>query len=160
MKPYLEKAHNLKSKRRECAIDIESSLVPIDDIKKWPPCMRNLYIIPECGEGQTRALAILVSFWGQMGIREYNAREMFDTIADRWGATKSNIFESYYGIMKTPTCTSLMSDDNRGFPKGSSIKRLGVCRPDARCNRVSSPRYYADKEANYKLIMSKVGITN
>lgn len=153
---HLEDAHNRKSKSREYAIDIKSSPVPIDDIMKWPPCMRNLCNLPKCGEGQTRALAILASFWGQVGITEGIARGMFDSLAERWKAPKSNIFESYYRKMNTPTCEKLMSDDNRGFPKGTSIKRLGVCKPDARCNSVPSPRYYVDKEANIKRLMSKV----
>jgi len=165
LKTYLENAYERKSKSREYAgksksreyaSDIESSLVPIDDMTKWPPCMRNLYNLPKCGEGQTRALAVLASFWGQIGIKEDTAREMFDSIAERWEAPRSNVFESYYRNMKTPTCASLMSDDNRGFPKGSSIKRLGVCKPDSRCVSVPSPRYYADKNANAELLMSKI----
>lgn len=155
-RPRLENASTGKPRSQEYSMDIESSSVPIDDIMKWPPCMRNLYNLPECGEGQTRALAVLASFWGQIGIKEDTAREMFDSLAERWEAPRSNIFESRYRNMKTTTCAKLMSDDNMGFPKGSSIKRLGVCKPDSRCVSVPSPRYYADKNANAELLMSKI----
>lgn len=162
LKPYLEKRLCLKktftekSRSQEYSIYIESSSAPINNIMEWPPCMRNLWNLPECGQGQTRALAIFASFLGQIAIKEDTAREMFNSLAERWKAPRSNIFESYYRRMKTPTCESLRSDDNRGFPKGSSIKRLGVCDPDSRCVSVSSPRYYADKGANAKLLRSKI----
>lgn len=156
LKPYLKSSYPGKSRGQEYSSDIESSLVPIDDIMKWPPCIRGICNLSECGEGQTRALAFFVSFLGEIGIGEDKSREMFDSLAKRWKAPVSNIFESYYRKMKTPTCKKLMSDDNRGFPKGCSIKRLGVCKPDSRCVSVSSPRYYADKDASIKLRMLKI----
>lgn len=124
--------------------------LPISDMEKWPPCMRNLYALPFCGEGATRALAVFVSFLGQIGIEEHKARAMFDELADRWDARKSNIFESYFGKMKVPTCRRLISDDNRGFPQGVSIKLLNVCKRDLRCLNSPSPYYYADRKAKLK----------
>jgi len=160
LKPYLNMAHERKQKHTFSSCNsgsgVEVSAVPIEDIEKWPPCMRNIYNLHTCGEGKTRALAIFVSFLGQIGIAEEYARFLFDEVSDRWGATKSNIFESYFRNMKVPTCARLGSTDNRGFPKGVSIKSLNVCRPNARCVNVPSPRYYADTEANQKRLRSPV----
>jgi hypothetical protein len=79
---------------------------------------------------------------------------MFDELADRWGARKENIFLNYFRIMKVPTCRRLVSDNDRGFPKGVSIKLLGVCKPDIRCGNVPSPYYYADKKGNMKRLLT------
>jgi hypothetical protein len=57
-------------------------------------------------------------------------------------------------IMKVPTCRHLVSDDDRGFHKGVSIKLLGVCKPDIRCGNVPSPYYYADKKGNMKRLLT------
>ena len=150
LKPFLEKAYNKKDASYKYKSDFKASSIPIDDIKKWPPCMRNLYNMPACGEGATRALSAFASFLGQIGIEENQAHMMFDELADRWGARTENIFNNYFGKMKVPTCKRLISDDDRGFPKGVSIKRLGVCKPDMRCLGSPSPYYYADKKAKLK----------
>ena len=147
LKPFLEKAYNKKDVAYRYKSDFKASSIPIDDIKKWPSCMRNLYNMPTCGEGATRALSAFASFLGQIGIEENQAHIMFDELADRWGARKENIFNDYFEKMKVPTCRRLVSDDNRGFPKGVSIKRLGVCKPDMRCLNSPSPFYYADGKA-------------
>jgi hypothetical protein len=147
LKPFLEKAYNKIDSAYRFKSDYMCSPIPIDDVKKWPPCMRNLYNLPACGEGATRALAVFASFLGQIGIKENQAQMMFDNLADRWGARKENIFISYFRKMKVPTCRRLLSDDNRGFPKGVSIKQLGVCKPEIRCLNSPSPYYYVDKKA-------------
>lgn len=152
MKPYFLKYHNTFKKSAEHRM-VEISSVPIGDIEKWAPCMQNIWQLPMCGEGATRALAVFVSYLGQIGVPEDNARDMFDILAERWGARKSNLFESYYRVMNVPTCQRLMSNDNRGFPKGVSIKNLGVCKPDIRCMNVPSPRYRTDGEANMKRLL-------
>lgn len=155
LKPYLEKSYNHRKKLvtginyNEIAI----SSVSIDNMGQWAPCMRNIYNLQSCSEGRTRALAIFVSFLGQIGIEESQSQLIFDELADRWGAEKSNIFESYFRKMKVPTCARLTSEDNRGFPKGVSIKNLDVCKPDARCFNVPSPRYYTDREANINRLL-------
>jgi hypothetical protein len=157
LKPYLRKAKERRDKKPQVTdSEFKRSSIPIEDIDKWPACMRNLYILPECKEGQTRALAVFVSFLGQIGIEESMAYNMFDELATRWGARKSNIFEKYFLKMKVPSCSRLISDDNTGFPKGVSIKRLGVCNPDARCLKVPSPYYYADKVGNTKRLLTPV----
>ena len=79
---------------------------------------------------------------------------MFDELANRWDARKSNIFEKYFQKMKVPSCFRLISDDNTGFPKGVSIKRLGVCKPNMRCLNVPSPYYYTDKTGNIKRLLN------
>jgi len=150
LKPFLEKAYNKKEVAYRYKSDFKVSPIPIADIEKWPPCMRNLYNLPSCGEGATRALAVFASFLGQMGIEKNQAHMMFDELADRWGARKENIFNDYFGKMKVPTCRRLISDDNRGFPKGVSIKRLDVCKPNQRCLNSPSPYYYVDKKAKLK----------
>lgn len=150
LKPFLEKAYNKKEASCKYKSDFKVSSIPVDDIEKWSPCMRNLYNLPTCGEGATRALAAFASFLGQIGIEENQARVMFDELADRWGARKENIFDNYFRKMKVPTCRRLVSDDNRGFPKGVSIKQLGVCKPDMRCLNSPSPYYYVDRKALLK----------
>jgi hypothetical protein len=75
---------------------------------------------------------------------------MFSTVADRWCARTSNLFESYFRKMKTPTCARLGSNDNTGFPKGVSIKHLGVCVPDLKCMNAPSPYYYVDVKAKLR----------
>lgn len=153
LKPYLEEAIKPKNSYVQ-NVDIPISKVPIRDTKLWAPCMRNLYNLPKCGEGQTRALAVFVSFLGQIGISSDEAYAMFSELADRWGARKENLFNSYFYSMKVPSCARLGSDDNRGFPKGVSIKCLGVCKPDMKCLNVPSPRYYTDKVANNERLLS------
>jgi hypothetical protein len=153
--PYLKKAEDKRSKRPQVIDAIyKCSSIPIGDINNWPACMRNLYTLPECKEGQTRALAVFVSFLGQIGIEESTAYNMFDELANRWDARKSNIFEKYFQKMKVPSCFRLISDDNTGFPKGVSIKRLGVCKPNMRCLNVPSPYYYTDKTGNIKRLLN------
>ena len=150
LKPYLEAA--IKKKGKDIAYDSECycSTIPLDDISRWPPCMQNIWTLPSCGEGATRALADFVSFLGQIGLSEENARQMFSTVADRWCARTSNLFESYFRKMKTPTCARLGSNDNTGFPKGVSIKHLGVCVPDLKCMNAPSPYYYVDVKAKLR----------
>jgi hypothetical protein len=149
LKPYLEEAVK-KKKAIVYDSDYQCSPIPLDDISKWPPCMRNILTLQTREEGATRALAVFASFLGQIGISEENARQMFFNVADRWGARTSNIFESYFRKMKTPTCARLCSDDKTKFPKGVSIKTLGVCVPDQRCLNSPSPYYYVDKKAKLK----------
>lgn len=155
LKPFLEKAYEKKEASYKYKSDYTCSSIPIEDLNKWPPCMRNLYTLSSCGEGATRAIAAFASFLGQIGIERNQAYKMFNELADRWGARKENIFDDYFAKMKVPTCRRLISDDNRGFPKGVSIKRLGVCKPDMRCLNSPSPYYYADKKAKLHLNDSK-----
>ncbi|MEN6290441.1 MAG: hypothetical protein ABFD07_00290 [Methanobacterium sp.] len=153
LKPHLEKA--LSKKNKTCAYEssFTCASTSIEDLSTWAPCMQNIYKLSTCGEGATRALAAFAAFLGQMNIEEEKAYAMFIELVDRWGARASNIFESYYKIMKVPTCASLNSDSNIGFPKGCSVKNLGVCRPNAKCLSITSPRYYADKEANKQRLL-------
>lgn len=167
MKPYFEKAYEMRTKKsykrskqtHDIKTEVEKSANPVYEFEKWPPCMKNLYNLPSCGEGATRALAIFVSFLGQMGIPEDDAMVLFDDLACRWGARQSNLFESYFRNMKVPTCQRLTSTDNRGFPKGVSIKSLNVCKPDIKCMNVPSPRYYADVEANVRRLLTPKATT-
>jgi len=153
---YMQKAEErIDRKPQVLDEDYVYSSIPIDDMEKWPSCMRNLYNLPSCGEGATRALSAFISFLGQTGIEESEAYIMFSELADRWGARKSNMFEKYFRKMRVPTCRRLISDDNTGFPKGVSIKQLGVCKPDMRCLNSHSPYYYVDKKAK----ISSMGYT-
>lgn len=147
LKPFLWIALAKRNVNYNHGGEYRCSSIPIEDINKWPPCMRNLYNLPECGEGATRALAMFVSFLGQAGVNEETADRLFFELVNRWGARPSNILESYYGKMNVPTCKRLISSDNTGFPKGVSIERLGVCKPDMRCLNSPSPYYYVDKKA-------------
>jgi hypothetical protein len=141
LKPHLQRAYDVRKNKKVAVHDIDISKFPLADTSSWPPCMRNTYSMSSCGEGKTRALAIFASFLGQMAIPEQEAKGMFSSLAARWGAETSNIFESYFLNMKTPACDTLRSSDDRGFPKGMSIKKLGVCKPDARCMQVPSETF-------------------
>jgi hypothetical protein len=148
LKPYFEEAHKrLKSMNNNYStgMTISNSAIPIDS---WAPCMQNLYCLDECGEGQTRALAVFVSFLGQIGYQEEEARDLFNELVNRWNATPSNIFESYYKNMKVPTCDRLNDNNDIGFPKGMSLRKLNICYPQERCKCVPSPLYYTDIEAD------------
>jgi hypothetical protein len=156
LKPFFERAYkNInKTYHEEGKHELNCSPIPIEDIEKWPPCMRNLYSLDVCGDGRTRALAAFASFLGQIGIEENQAHMMFDGLVNGWEARPENIFSNYFRIMKVPTCKRLISDDNRGFPKGISIKLLGVCKPDIRCGNIPSLYYYADKEGNRNRLLT------
>lgn len=133
----------------------EHSDTPID-IELWPPCIKNLLAFDKCGEGKTRALAVLAAFMGQMGLTEQDAYNLFMTTANRWGAETTNIFQSHFKIMRVPACKTLNDDNNTGYPQGRSLKILDVCKPDIKCVGCVSPRYYADKKANADRLKKKL----
>lgn len=126
------------------------------DIEHWPPCIKNLLALETCGEGKTRALAVLAAFMGQMGLPEQDAYILFMGTANRWNAATTNIFQSHFRIMRTPTCRTLTADNNQGYPTGRSLKILNVCKPDIRCINIVGPRYYADKNANIERLRRKL----
>ncbi|WP_406661328.1 hypothetical protein V7O66_02060 [Methanolobus sp. ZRKC3] len=156
--PYLYKAHE---KNKTAPVgghfdpdkDISDSPIPYED---WPPCMRNILNLRQCGEGRTRALALLAAFLGQVGVPRKEAQQIFYGLANRWRAETSNIFDSYYQKMHVPSCDKLMSRDDTNFPKGVSIRRLEVCKPDSRCNKTGSLYFYADKKAYMEHIMRRI----
>ena len=156
LQPFFEQSYNNINKiyLEEGQHEFNCSPIPIEDIEKWPSCMRNLYNLAWCGDGQTRALAAFASFLGQIGIEENQAYMMFNELANRLGASTENIFLNYFRKMKVPTCKRLISDDNRGFPKGVSIKMLEVCKPDIQCMNVPSLYYYTDKEGNRNRLLT------
>ena len=136
-------------------IKYEQSETPVD-IKQWPPCIKNLVSMKTCGEGKTRALAVLAAFLGQMGLPEGDAYSLFLDTAKQWNAKTTNIFQSHFRIMRTPTCRTLTADNNQGYPIGRSLKILNICKPDIRCINIASPRYYADKQANIERLRRKL----
>jgi len=136
-------------------IEYERSETPID-IEHWPPCIKNLLSLETCNEGKTRALAVLAAFLGQMGLPERDAYGLFMETANRWNAATTNIFESHFNIMRTPTCRTLTTDNNQGYPLGRSLKVLNICKPDIKCINCGSPRYYADKKANAERLKRKL----
>ena len=133
----------------------ERSETPID-MELWPPCIKNMLALDSCGEGKTRALAVLAAFMGQMGIYEPDAYKLFMDTANRWNADTTNIFQSHFKIMRVPTCRTLNDDNNTGYPHGRSLKKLNICKPDIRCINCVSPRYYSDKKANVERLYRKL----
>ncbi|MCG7848190.1 MAG: hypothetical protein MIO93_03300 [ANME-2 cluster archaeon] len=109
-----------------------------------------------CGEGKTRALAVLAAFMGQMGTPEQEAYQLFINTANRWNASTTKLFQSHFRIMRTPTCRTLTADNNLWYPTGRSLKILNVCKPGIRCLNNVSPRYYADKKANAERLRQKL----
>lgn len=156
--PYLEKAYEKNkvvpgSGYFDPDKDISDSPILYDD---WPPCIKNIVNLRYCGEGQTRALALLAAFLGQIGVPRQEAQQIFYNLANRWGAATSNIFDSYYQKMHVPRCDKLTSKEDIGFPKGISIRRLEACKPVSRCHKTGSPYYYADKKAYMGHIMRRI----
>ena len=132
--------------------EYERSETPID-LEQWPPCMQNLL---ELEQGTTRARAIICAFMGQVGIPEQRAYQIFLDLSNRWNQPTTNVFESNYRVLRTPTCQTLTSDDNTGYPKGRSLKMLNVCKRDIRCMNIGSPRYYADIKANEARLLNRL----
>ena len=133
----------------------ERSETPID-IELWPPCIKNMLALETCGEGKTRALAVLAAFMGQMGLPEQDAYDLFMVTAKRWNAETTNIFQSHFNIMRVPTCMTLTADNNTGYPHGRSLKILNICEPNIQCINCVSPRYYADTKANIDRLRRKL----
>lgn len=81
LKPYLEVAHRTKSTHRYRPMGAnDMSNIPIG-FEQWPPCIKNILSLKSCGEGRTRALALLAAFLGQMGIHEDQAKDIFYGLA-------------------------------------------------------------------------------
>lgn len=157
LQPHLTVAHTKEKKKRESVAllpNIPVSSEPLEDISKWPPCMRNLYNLPTCGEGATRGLAAFAAYLGQIGLDEAKARTLFNELSTRWGTGTEHIFSSYFRKMKVATCTRLRENNNKGFPEGVSLKVLNVCKPDVKCLSIPSPRYYADNRAYKSLVLA------
>jgi len=127
--------------------EYEKAAHPIEDVEQYPPCVKNILNLESCGEGKTRALAFVAAFLGQMNVKKELAQRVFYGLAKHWQADTSNIFDSYYGVMRVQSCRKLTDKNNAGFP-GVSLCGLNVCDPDMRCIGISSPWYYADKKAN------------
>lgn len=156
VKWYAEIAKNkTPTKSFDNDTEYECSKTPID-IEHWPPCMKNLLALDVCGEGKTRALAVLAAFMGQMGTSEADAYSLFMDTAKRWNAETTNIFQSHFRIMRTPTCRTLTDGNNTGYPHGRSLHILNICKPNIQCINCVSPRYYADKNANIERLKRKL----
>jgi len=119
---------------------------PLLDISTYPPCIRNLLEHPT---GSTRGLRFFASFLSDMRVPEQQASEMFYTLANKWNAKTSNIFNSY-GLLHCARCEKLNDPLDVGFPNGNSVHNLNVCKPDVRCLQIgrTNPRYYTDRKAN------------
>lgn len=122
----------------------------IPGIKKFPPCIKNIIEKPTGGEGATRALSVLAAFLGHIGWSREDAFNLWSTVAKRWNAETSNIFNSWFGKMKCASCRTLMSPGSE-YPKVNLVK-FGVCKPDARClnKNLSNPVYVASEELYLK----------
>jgi hypothetical protein len=153
LKPYQDEAEEEERNKTTCVFnsDYDMAQEHKTDIEQWPPCIKNMLKLKSCGEGRTRALALLAAFLGQANVPEDQARAIFNELVNRWGATGANIFDSYYKKMKVPTCKHLRENNNTGFPIGKSIRSLGICEADMRCIDIFSPRYYVDKPINKKI---------
>lgn len=143
----LQKEHKQKYRN---ANNAEPCTLPkvkdIPDVSKFPPCMKNIIEKPIGGAGQTRALGVLAAFLGHIGWSREDAFNLWSSVATRWNAETSNIFESWYGHMKCAGCKTLMKDGTQ-YPKVNLVS-FGVCKPDARClnRKLSNPVYVASEE--------------
>lgn len=142
---YKVAEQNIKADR---TFSYTKSLTLIDS-SLYPPCIKNILKMDSCGEGATRALALLAAFLGQVGLSYDDASIVWYGLANHWdaAAAHSNVFESNFQKMHTTSCKKLADKNNKGYP-GTSIHIIGACKPVMRCMDIGSPYYFADKKAN------------
>jgi DNA primase large subunit len=148
-KPYLEEARGNKLKQVQRNTEISGGVeISTGQFKlsNYPPCVKKIMQRQTGGTGATRALAFLASFFGQIGLPEEEAHEIWLEIAERWGASAANVFESWFRRMNCPSCRTL-STPGSGYPR-IDLTEMQACKPDMKCHsvRMSSPVYYVDRE--------------
>lgn len=149
MVPYLENVREIMLKRMQAATAAsggvyvsKNSFTPAE----YPPCVKNILERESGGNGATRALAFLAAFFGQIGKPEEEAKAIWYELAEKWGASTANVFDSWYQKMNCPSCMTLKTP-GAGYPH-IDLVNMGACTPDMKCCSVNytSPVYYVDKE--------------
>jgi hypothetical protein len=148
LKPYFSAAEEKQVKQIRMENNTNGIVLvsenPYIKMEEYPPCVQNIFNLQTCGAGATRALAFIAAFLGQVGYPQEEAFTIWTALADKWHASKSNIFESWYQKMNCPGCRKLR-EKGAGYPS-IDISNLNVCKPDGKCylRDFSNPVYYTD----------------
>lgn len=151
-----------KYENKENNEPIEISKEVIDNIETFPPCIRAIIQSTSMPTGKTRAITLLVTFLGQAGWEQPQAKELFLKVAHNLNADTSNIFDSWFRKMKCPNCSTIKSK-GKGFPDMCMVE-LNLCNPDTHCKKIRSPFRYVvedtttqpEKEINYREIAGDI----
>lgn len=119
-------------------IEISETPIPMDC---FPPCIKNILKRNDINAGKTRAITLLATFLGQCGWSGTDAQEMFSRKAADIKAFTSNIFESWFRRMSTPSCQTIRTMGG-GFPR-MEMGELNICTPDNVCRKIKNPYWYA-----------------
>lgn len=142
---------NISGRYANTEVSIASQSIGVDN---FPPCIQNI-MRGKIDCGQTRAITLLTTFLGQCGWTQEFAQKVFDDVARKLQASKSNIFESWFTKMNCPSCKTIQTPGS-GFPH-LNLGGCGVCMPNNFCGSIKSPVDYAFQKAG---INSKVDVSN
>jgi len=147
--PYIETQKEVAQKRKTFTSgDLLISEIPFVNVAEYPPCIRKILSLTECGAGATRALGVLAAFLGQVGVEEDQAKQIWYGLANKWhaAAAQSNVFESCFRKIHCPSCRTLRKE-GPGYPH-LDLTSIEGCKPDQKCAlkiRFTNPVYYTDK---------------
>ena len=120
--------------------------------KYFPPCMKKIINEKKSKdeikvEGATRKKTFVVIGLGQAGYPAADASNIFDKVSERLGGPKSNIFESWFRIMRFPSCKKIQTK-GAAYPS-LFMGELGVCQPDEICRYINNPYDYMKKAIEF-----------
>ena len=140
LKPFMEQAEvELRQRKaRTGSYEISQQAEPLP-IKSWPPCMRNVLEKIKPGYGPHRALAVLASFFYQVGWLEDEAFKLWKPLADKVDV-EIRIFNCWYGTMSCPNCATIQKTSS-GYPS-VGFGGLGYCKQDEHCKGCVWPGDY------------------
>ena len=138
LKDKIEAVRAAERDRPEGGADREISrqVEPLD-LANFAPCMKNIIEKAEDREGRHRALAILSTYLYQMGWEEDPAFDLWRKVADR-GGVESRIFETTFGRVSCPLCTTLQTGTG-GYPSLNFSGMSGFCERDDHCQGCQWP---------------------
>ncbi len=110
------------------------------DLANFAPCMKNIIEKAEDREGRHRALAILSTYFYQVGWEEDPAFDLWRKVADRCGV-ESRIFETTFGRVSCPLCSTLQTGTG-GYPSLNFSGMSGFCQRDEHCQGCQWPGDY------------------
>jgi len=129
------------------------------DTKYFPPCIQKaLTIAREKGKskmvGASRIKAVVTTFLYKAGYNKEEAKAIFNQVSKNVGGPDTNIFDSFFGVIECPHCTSI----NRlgaVFPH-LYMGDIKLCNPDNDiCTFVKergTPYNYLEKSQQYVIV--------
>ncbi|MCK5560695.1 MAG: hypothetical protein KAJ51_08890, partial [Thermoplasmata archaeon] len=115
-------------------------------LKYFPPCINKILKSKEIKAGRTRAITLLATFLGQCGWGGEKASKLFREKAEELSASTTNIFDSWFRRMRTPSCRTIQSSGG-GFPN-MNMGEIDICCPDKFCAGIKNPYMYAKTKFN------------